>query len=118
MGGAWRGIRGIQAAMGVTMSRALLVMAYRRARGQQPDDAELTEFLAALASMCGGEYLYIPKRPQANAIDAEICRLRDSGLGYREIAARLRCSQATVARALRQRELLSISPYDGSGKSD
>lgn len=100
------------------MSRALLVMAYRRARGQQPDDAELTEFLAALASMCGGEYLYIPKRPQANAIEEEICRLRDSGLGYREIAARLHCSQATIARALRRRKLLSISPYDSSGNAD
>lgn len=99
------------------MSRALLVMAYRQARGQQPDDAELAEFLAALASLCGGEYLYVPKLPQAEASDEDICRLRDSGLGYREIAAQLHCSQATIARALRQRSLLSISPYDGSANA-
>lgn len=99
------------------MSRALLVMAYRRARGQQPNDAELTEFLAALAEMAGGEYLYIPKLPQSEATDEDICRLRDSGLGYRDIATQLHCSQATIARALRQRSLLSNSPYDSSAKA-
>lgn len=99
------------------MSRALLVMAYAKATGQQPTDSECTEFLAALAELAGGEYLYVPKLPQAEASDEDICTMRDRGMGYRDIASALHCSQATVARALRQRTLLFNSPYEGSAEA-
>lgn len=99
------------------MSRALLVIAFAQALGRQPTDQERTDFLAALAEQAGGEYLYIPKLAQAEADETEICRLRDGGASYREICTALHCSQTTVARALRQRSLLLISPYDSSAKA-
>ena len=99
------------------MSRSLLVIAFAQALGREPSPEEKAAYLAALAEVAGGEYLYVPKLPQTEASDEEICRLRDGGMGYREIALELHCSQATIARALRQRSLLSISPYAGSAEA-
>lgn len=89
------------------MSRALLVMAYAKARGQQPTDAECAEFLAALAELAGGEYLYVPKLPQSEPVDIErIQVLRSVGWSIRRIARDMKCSKSQVHRALSQ-----LSPY-------
>ena len=89
------------------MSRALLVMALAKTIGRPPTDAERSEYLAALASLAGGEYLYIPLLPQSIDVDkAEIHRLRSEGVSIRQIAKKVGCSKSHVHRALSQ-----FSPY-------
>lgn len=99
------------------MSRALLVMAYAKARGQQPTDAECAEFLAALAELAGGEYLYVPKLPQSQIDASEVWRLHRSGKSIREIADHLGCSTKPVWTILQQPELLPDSPYEGDRRA-
>lgn len=95
------------------MSRALLVLAYAKATGREPTDAECAEFLAALAGLAGGEYLYIPKLPQSQIDASQVWALHKSGMSIRDIAGRLGCSTKPVWTILQQPELLPDSPYEG-----
>lgn len=89
------------------VSRALLLLAYAKATGREPTDAECAEFLAALADLAGGEYLYIPKLPQSEPVDIDRVQvLRALGWSIRRIAKDVRCSKSQVHRALSQ-----LSPY-------
>lgn len=94
------------------MSRALLVIAFAQALGRQPTDQERSDFLAALAGVAGGEYVYVPKLPQSE-LDASIVQaLYREGLSIRKIARRLGVSKSAVGRAIRQPELSHLSPYE------
>ena len=89
------------------MSRALLVMALAKTIGRPPTDAERTEYLAALASLAGGEYLYIPMLPQSIGVDAaHIHDMHKAGVSIRKIARSVGCSKSHVHRVLSQ-----FSPY-------
>jgi DNA invertase Pin-like site-specific DNA recombinase len=89
------------------MSRAVLMIALAKTLGRAPTDAERTEYLAAMAELAGGEYLYVPKLPQSHAVDmATIQRMRSDGWSIRRIAREVRCSKSQVHRALSQ-----LSPY-------
>jgi hypothetical protein len=89
------------------MSRALLTMAFARALGRPPTDAERTEYLAALADLAGGEYLYVPKLRQSVEVDeVKIHTLRDEGTSIRKIARTVGCSKSHVHDVLSK-----FSPY-------
>lgn len=89
------------------MSRALLMMALAKTIGRPPTDAERTEYLAALASLAGGEYLYIPLLRQSVPVDeGEIHRLRSEGVSIRQIARKVGCSKSHVHDVLSK-----FSPY-------
>lgn len=89
------------------MSRAILIMALAKGLGRPPTDAERSEFLAGLADLAGGEYLYVPKLPQSEPIDiVRIQQLRATQWSIRRIAKEMRCSKSQVHRALSQ-----LSPY-------
>src|SRR5690606_13430584 len=92
---------------------ALLVMAYAKARGRQPTDSECAEFLAALAELAGGEYLYVPKLPQSQIDASQVWALHRAGMSIRDIADGLKCSTKPVWTILQQPELLPDSPYEG-----
>jgi Mor family transcriptional regulator len=89
------------------MSRALLVMALAKTIGRPPTDAERAEYLAALASLAGGEYLYIPMLRQSIAVDeALIHQLHNDGVSIRKIARKVGCSKSHVHNVLSK-----FSPY-------
>ena len=89
------------------MSRAVLVMALAKTLGRAPTDAERADYLAAMAELAGGEYLYVPKLPQSEPLNIErIQSLRREGWAIRRIAKEVRCSKSQVHRALSQ-----LSPY-------
>lgn len=89
------------------MSRALLVMALARTLGRTPSDVERTEYLAALADLAGGEYLYVPKLRQSAEIDeAAIHDMRAAGASIRKIARKVGCSKSHVHDVLSK-----FSPY-------
>jgi Mor family transcriptional regulator len=89
------------------MSKAILVMALTRTMGRSPTDAERAEYLAALADMAGGEYLYVPKLRQSVEVDeARIHELRGQGVSIRKIAREVRCSKSHVHDVLSK-----FSPY-------
>lgn len=94
------------------MSRAILTMALARTFRRPPTDAERAEFLAALAELAGGEYLYVPKLPQSEVDPSEIVRLHALGMSARRIAKKLKVSKSAVGRAIRQPELSQLSPYE------
>lgn len=94
------------------MSRGVLVMALARTLGRTPTDLERADFLASLADLAGGEYLYVPKLPQSEIDPTEIIKLRADGMSIRKIARRCRCSKSWVGKVLRQGELSTISPYE------
>lgn len=93
------------------MSRALLIMAYAKAVGRDPTEAECAEFLAAIADLAGGEYLYVPKLDQSIVDPAEVIRLRGEGMSIRKIARKLGVSKSAVGRVFRQPQLSQVSPY-------
>lgn len=99
------------------MSRALLVIAFADALGRQPTEQEKCEFLAALAKVAGGEYVYVPKLEQSIVDPGEIVRMHGEGMSIRRIAKTLKCSKSTVGRALRQLELSHTSPYEVDTKA-
>ena len=89
------------------MSRALLVMALARTMGRPPTDEERAEYLAALASLAGGEYLYIPMPRQPITGDREeIMRLHIEGMSIRKIARKVGCSKSQIHNVLS-----TVSPY-------
>lgn len=89
------------------MSRYCWLEALAGAIGRQPTDQERSDFLAALARISGGEYVYVPKLPQSEAVDiVRIQALRADGWSIRRIAKDVRCSKSQVHRALSQ-----LSPY-------
>lgn len=88
------------------MSRALLVMAFARALGRPPTDAEREEYLAALAEVAGGCRVYIPI---STPVDEDSIRaLHAAGMSVRKIAKKLGCSKSRVGMALRQPDLLGV----------
>lgn len=99
------------------MSRALLVLAYAKATGRDPTDAECEEFLLALADLAGGEYLYIPKPPKSQVDATRVWAMHRAGASIRDIAAHLGCSTKPVWTILQQQELLPDSPYEGDRKA-
>jgi Mor family transcriptional regulator len=89
------------------MSRAILLMALAKSMGRDPTDKERSEYLAALASMAGGEYLYVPKLRQSIAAnEAEIHDMHDAGISIRKIARKVGCSKSHVHDVLSK-----FSPY-------
>jgi DNA invertase Pin-like site-specific DNA recombinase len=89
------------------MSRAILIMALAQTIGRPPTDEERAEYLAALAGLAGGEYLYIPVLQQAVAVDAaRIYEMHSAGQSIRKIARVVGCSKSNVHRVLSQ-----FSPY-------
>lgn len=89
------------------MSRAILTMAFAQALGRPPTDEERTEYLAALADLAGGEYLYVPKLRQSVEVDeATIHNLRTEGASIRKIARKVGCSKSHVHDVLSK-----FSPY-------
>lgn len=95
------------------MSRALLVIAFAQALGREPTPQEKADYLAALAEVAGGEYLYVPKLPQSEVDAAEVWRRKRAGATIREIADAMQCSTKPIWRILQQPELFPISPYEG-----
>ena len=89
------------------MSRAILIMALAQTIGRAPTDQERAEYLAALATLAGGEYLYVPMLQQSAAVDAaSICEMHAAGQSIRRIARTVGCSKSNVHRILSQ-----FSPY-------
>ena len=89
------------------MSRAVLVMALAKTLGRAPTDAERTDYLAELAALAGGEYLYVPKLRQSIAVDeARIHAMRTDGASIRHIARVVGCSKSHVHDVLSK-----FSPY-------
>lgn len=89
------------------MSRAALVMALAKTIGRAPTDQERAQYLAELADLVGGEYIYIPKFGRdAREQEERIRRLRASGETIRSIAKSVGCSKSHV------HDVLSVySPY-------
>lgn len=89
------------------MSRAILTMAFAKALGRAPTDSERAEYLAALADLAGGEYLYVPKLRQSVEVDeVRIHELRAQKMSIRKIAKTVRCSKSHVHDVLSK-----FSPY-------
>jgi len=89
------------------MSRAVLMIALAKTLGRQPTDAERTEYLAAMAELAGGEYLYVPKLRQSLVVDeAKIHAMRAEGASIRRIARSVGCSKSHVHDVLSK-----FSPY-------
>lgn len=89
------------------MSRAILTMALAKTIGRAPTDAERADFLAAMAELAGGEYLYVPKLRQSIAVDeARIHAMRADGASIRRIARSVGCSKSHVHDVLSK-----FSPY-------
>jgi Mor family transcriptional regulator len=82
-------------------------MALAKTLGRQPSDAERTEYLAAMAELAGGEYLYIPKLRQSVHVDeARLHALHGEGASIRRIARSVGCSKSHVHDVLSK-----FSPY-------
>lgn len=82
-------------------------MALAKTLGRSPTDAERTEYLAAMAELAGGEYLYIPKLRQSVAVDeTRIHSMRGEGASIRRIARSVGCSKSHVHDVLSK-----FSPY-------
>lgn len=89
------------------MSRMVWIAALSSALGRPPTDEERTKYLASLAEVSGGEYVYVPKLRQSVAVDeARIHDMRRQGASLRKIARSVGCSKSHV------RDVLSkFSPY-------
>ena len=89
------------------MSRAVLIIALSKAFGRPPTDAERGAFLAEMAELAGGEYLYVPKLRQSLAIDeARVHAMHEGGASIRHIARVVGCSKSHVHDVLSK-----FSPY-------
>lgn len=89
------------------MSRAVLIMALAKTIGRPPTDDERAEYLAALASLAGGEYLYVPKLRQSLQVDeSRIHDMHAAGTSIRKIARAVGCSKSHVHDVLSK-----FSPY-------
>lgn len=79
------------------MSRAALVIALAKTMGRPPTDEERAQYLAELADLVGGEYVYIPKLDRdTRTQNAQIQAMRSHGETIRAIARKLQCSKSHV----------------------